>query len=174
MRDPECTFGQVLQKMWQHTGMGRGNTAVIVDMCPYDGSLPRALVDYKTSVGQADPEMHCVSVLWCGQPPERHAIAAFLTREIRNHMYEASSTGKYSVPGFSERAKDPEAFPHSQNCNIGMGSNCGTRLALPSESPHRRSRSRRTTKRNTKLLGLWRMIPCPSSRVSTMSGRTPR
>ena len=101
-------YMKVLQKVWQGSGFGRGHHAVIVDLLPYDSTLPRAVIDYDESMGTGHPGMSCVSVLWAGNEQDNKPIGPFVVKEIRNHMLAMVQARKYKVPGFVETLKEPE------------------------------------------------------------------
>ena len=79
-------------------GLTSAHVAAIVDLLPYDGSLPRAVMEvarHQTGL----PIMRCGSIVWTGPIPNRSAFESFLSTDARNHMYQLSKDSHYNVPG---------------------------------------------------------------------------
>lgn len=87
-------------------GLTSAHVAAIIDVVPYDGSLPRAVMEAaRHQLGL--PVMRCGSIVWTGTLPNRSIIESFLSTDTRNHMYQLSKDSKYNVPGMGNLPSTP-------------------------------------------------------------------
>ena len=92
----------MLQALFRGMDINKQHTCSIIDLVPYDSSLPRAVMELTSSEAEGCPRMCACSVVWTGVDQERQAIHRYIYSEVRHVMYKLSMQGTYKVPGMSE------------------------------------------------------------------------
>jgi len=97
----------VLQALFRGMDINKQHTCSIIDLVPYDSSLPRAVMELTSSEAEGCPRMCACSVVWTGVDQERQAIHRYIYSDVRNVMHKLSMQGAYKVPGMRGKRSFP-------------------------------------------------------------------
>jgi len=104
----------VLQGLWKGLKVDSKSFAAIVDMLPYDHTLPRAIIEFKT-MNMADvPQMCCGNMLWVGAPEDKALIRQILFREVRDVIYKAVKEGRCRIATLADIPQESEVPQESK------------------------------------------------------------
>ena len=109
-----CVLGQVLQALWKGLKVDQNYYAAIVDLIPYDASLPRALIELKNMNTTDMPQMSCGSIMWSGVPEDKTLIRKFLFREVRDVIYKHVKDGKYRIASLADIPQESDVAQESK------------------------------------------------------------
>ena len=92
----------MLQALFKGVDFTKHNKCAVIDLLPYDASLPHAVMELMCSENDMIPATRVCSVLWTGKDDDNRNAQKWMFKEVRNVMYLLAKTGRLKLPGFVE------------------------------------------------------------------------
>ena len=90
----------MLQGLFKGVDFTKHHKCAVIDLLPYDASLPHAVMELMCSENNMIPSMRVCSILWTGKEDENRNAQKWMFKEVRNLMYLLVKTGRLKLPGF--------------------------------------------------------------------------
>jgi hypothetical protein len=90
---------QVLQALFKGVDFTKHHKCAIIDLVPYDATLPQAVMELQCSENNELPSMSVCSILWTGNADDRRKLQEWIYTEIRNTLYLMVTKHRIKLPG---------------------------------------------------------------------------
>jgi len=79
---------------------------IVVDLTPYDGSLPMACLEMNAAAIPTHPTLACVSTLWTGSAEEMKLVSKCVDQKIRDRIKTLIHSNTLKLPGMPDFTDD--------------------------------------------------------------------